>query len=133
RLDPQYLELEITESMAMMNESYVLKTLEQLRELGVLVSIDDFGTGYSSLKSLSLYPITKLKIDKMFMDEKQKHNRSIVCSIIKLSHSLGMKVIAEGVETIEQLNFLKEDNCDEIQGYYFSKPLPALQLSSFLS
>src|SRR5690625_781212 len=130
-LEPHYLELEITESMAMMNEKFVLKTVKKLRKLGVFVSIDDFGTGYSSLKSLSFFPVTKLKIDKMFMDERQKHNRTIVRSIIRLSHSLNLKVIAEGVETLEQMKFLKEEKCDEIQGFYFSKPLPAQQLPQF--
>lgn len=121
---PQYLELEITESMAMANETFILTTLHRLRNLGVLISIDDFGTGYSSLKYLSLFPITKLKIDKIFMDDKLKQNRSIVKSIINMSHSLNMKVIAEGVETKEQLNYLINERCDEMQGFYFSKPLP---------
>jgi len=132
-LDPRYLELEITESMAMTNEAFILKTMNKLRNLGVSVSIDDFGIGYSSLKTLSLYPVTKLKIDKMFMDEKLKHNKAIVRSIIKMSHSLNMKVIAEGVETSNQLNFLKRENCDEMQGFYFSKPLPPEKLPKFLT
>lgn len=131
-LEPKYLELEITESMAMTNEGYILKTLHRLRELGVLVSIDDFGTGYSSLKYLSIFPITKLKIDKTFMDRDQRQNEAIVKSIINMSHSLDMKVIAEGVETISQLEFLEKENCDEMQGYYFSKPLPPEQLTGFL-
>ncbi|MBP1948711.1 sensor domain-containing protein [Virgibacillus litoralis] len=128
-LDPSYLELEITESMAMTNEEYMLETIQQLRALGVLVSIDDFGTGYSSLKYLSLFPITKLKIDKMFMNENQKQNQAIVKSIIHMSHSLDMKVIAEGVETVDQLNFLEGEKCDEMQGFYFSKPLPPDKLT----
>lgn len=128
-LDPKYLELEITESMEMKNESYIYETIQRIRSLGVLVSIDDFGTGYSSLKSLSLFPITKLKIDKMFMDENQKQNQAIVKSIIHMSHSLDMKVIAEGVETVEQLNFLEDEKCDEMQGFYFSKPLPPEELT----
>ncbi|MFB4169516.1 EAL domain-containing protein [Virgibacillus sp. JSM 102003] len=128
-LDPSYLELEITESMAMTNEEYILETIQRLRTLGVLVSIDDFGTGYSSLKYLSLFPITKLKIDKMFMNENQKQNQAIVKSIIHMSHSLDMKVIAEGVETIDQLNFLEGEKCDEMQGFYFSKPLPPDKLT----
>lgn len=131
-LEAKYLELEITESMAMSNEHYILKTMKRLRNLGVYVSIDDFGTGYSSLKYLSKFPITKLKIDKMFMDKKQKQNQAIVKSIIKMSHSLNMKVIAEGVETFEQFKFLEQEKCDVIQGYYFSKPLPPKDLSGFL-
>ncbi|MGM8211919.1 sensor domain-containing protein [Virgibacillus sp. W0430] len=130
-LEAQYLELELTESMAMANDRNILDTIESLRQLGVSVSIDDFGTGYSSLKYLSFFPITKLKIDKMFMDEKQEQNKAIVKSIIHMSHSLNMKVIAEGVETIEQLNFLRDENCDEIQGFYFSKPLPPHRLTKF--
>lgn len=131
-LAPKYLELEITESMAMSNEEYILDMMLRLRQLGVMVSIDDFGTGYSSLKYLSVFPITKLKIDKMFMDGKQKQNQAIVKSIIHMSHSLNMKVIAEGVETNAQLAFLQEQKCDEMQGYHFSKPLPADQMATML-
>ncbi|WP_217585752.1 sensor domain-containing protein [Lentibacillus saliphilus] len=129
-LEAQYLELEITESMAMSHESYILDTMKRLRELGVHVSIDDFGTGYSSLKYLSLFPITKLKIDKMFINGKQEQNKAIVKSIIHMSHSLNMKVIAEGVETSEQLSFLEKEKCDEMQGFYFSKPLPPKDISN---
>ncbi|WP_053074925.1 sensor domain-containing protein [Ornithinibacillus californiensis] len=132
-LDPHYLELEITERMAMSNEEEILETLYALRELGVLVSIDDFGTGYSSFKYLSVFPITKLKIDRMFLNEQQKQNQAIVKSIIHMSHSLNMKVIAEGVETIEQLDFLTSERCDEMQGYLFSKPLPPKELTKFLA
>ncbi|GAA0446768.1 hypothetical protein GCM10008934_39090 [Virgibacillus salarius] len=130
-LDAKYLELEITESMAMKNEQSILDILQELRSEGILVAIDDFGTGYSSLKSLSLFPITKLKIDKMFMN-KQDENRLIVKSIIQLSHSLNMKVIAEGVETKEQFTFLQQEKCDEMQGYFFSRPVPAYQLKEML-
>lgn len=132
-LEPKYLELEITESMAMTNEKSILNTMHSLRDIGVHVSIDDFGTGYSSLKYLSMFPISKLKIDKTFMDKKHEQNRAIVRSIINMSHSLKMKVIAEGVETLHQLNFLEQENCDEMQGYYFSKPLPPDQLVHFLN
>ncbi|GGA87762.1 GGDEF and EAL domain-containing protein [Ornithinibacillus halotolerans] len=131
-LQARFLELEITESMAMSNEEEILKTLYELRSLGVLVSIDDFGTGYSSFKYLSVFPVTKLKIDKMFLDDMQKENRAIVKSIIHMSHSLNLKVIAEGVETDEQLAFLTREQCDEMQGFLFSKPLPADRLLKFL-
>ncbi|RYG74003.1 EAL domain-containing protein [Lentibacillus lipolyticus] len=131
-LDPAYLELEITESMAMSNEDDILETLKRLRKLGVLVSIDDFGTGYSSFKYLSIFPISKLKIDKMFMNENQKRNKAIVKSIIHMSHSLNMKVIAEGVETNDQLQFLVAEKCDEMQGFYLSKPLPPDELIQLL-
>jgi diguanylate cyclase (GGDEF)-like protein len=130
-LDPKYLELEITESMSMANEENVLATIKDFHQLGVSVSIDDFGTGYSSLKYLSMFPITKLKIDKMFMDDKQEQNQAIVKSIIHLSHALDIKVIAEGVETKEQFIFLEQEKCDEIQGFYFSKPLPPHELNPF--
>ncbi|WP_197046676.1 putative bifunctional diguanylate cyclase/phosphodiesterase [Oceanobacillus salinisoli] len=132
-LAPKYLDLEITESMAMSNEESILETLKGLRELGVQVSIDDFGTGYSSLKYLSLFPVNKLKIDKMFMNENPYHNKAIVKSIIRMSHSLNMKVIAEGVETEEQVQFLESEKCDEIQGFYFSKPLPSAECSFLLT
>ncbi|TGB05116.1 sensor domain-containing protein [Halobacillus salinus] len=132
-LDPHYLELEITESMAMSNEEYIIKTLNDLRNLGVHVSIDDFGTGYSSLKYLSRFPVSKLKIDKAFINENQEQNQAIVKSIIHMSHSLNMKVIAEGVETAEQLAFLKAERCDEMQGYYYSRPLPPEELSSIFT
>ncbi|MCA0969484.1 EAL domain-containing protein [Halobacillus litoralis] len=133
KLDPYYLELEITESMAMTNEEYIIQTLNDLRSLGVHVSIDDFGTGYSSLKYLSRFPVSKLKIDKAFINENQEQNQAIVKSIIHMSHSLNMKVIAEGVETAEQLAFLKEERCDEMQGYYYSRPLPPEELSSIFT
>lgn len=131
-LDPIYLELEITESMALPNEKYLLKTMQSLQELGVVVSIDDFGTGYSSLKYLSLFPVNKLKIDKMFMDTNQIQNQAIVKSIINMSHSLNMEVIAEGVETIDQVLFLQREKCDQMQGYYFSKPVEAKKFVQFL-
>ncbi|MFD1361525.1 putative bifunctional diguanylate cyclase/phosphodiesterase [Lentibacillus salinarum] len=130
-LSPEYLELEITETMAMTNEENILETMYHLRKLGVTVSIDDFGTGYSSFKYLSVFPVTKLKIDKMFINENQKQNQAIVKSIIHMSHSLDMKVIAEGVETIEQLRFLTKEKCDEMQGFYFSKPLPPEKLTKW--
>lgn len=131
-LDARYLELEITESMAMSNEEYIIYTLQGLRDLGVSVSIDDFGTGYSSLMYLSRFPVSKLKIDRVFIHENHKQNEAIVKSIIHMSHSLNLKVIAEGVETIEQLQFLKEEQCDEVQGFYFSKPLPPAKLTQIL-
>ncbi|GIP62261.1 hypothetical protein J32TS6_08160 [Virgibacillus pantothenticus] len=132
RLSPTYLELEITETMAMTNEQTVLHTLRELRKLGIPVSIDDFGTGYSSLKLLSLFPITKLKIDKMFMEQSHEENQMIVKSIIHLCHLLKLKVVAEGVETEEQFAFLKAEQCDQLQGYYFSKALPANEAQQLL-
>ncbi|SFD46787.1 PAS domain S-box-containing protein/diguanylate cyclase (GGDEF) domain-containing protein [Lentibacillus persicus] len=128
-LNAKYLELEITETMAMTNEDNIMDTMHRLRQLGVKVSIDDFGTGYSSFKYLSVFPVTKLKIDKMFINENPSQNQAIVKSIIHMSHSLDMKVIAEGVETIDQLKFLMKEKCDEMQGFYFSKPLPPEKLT----
>ncbi|MRG85596.1 EAL domain-containing protein [Salinibacillus xinjiangensis] len=131
-LNPKYLELEITESMAMSNEEFIMETLNGLKGLGVNVSIDDFGTGYSSMKYLSQFPLSKLKIDQLFIRGQREQNQSIVKSIIHLSHALNMKVIAEGVETKEQLEFLKNEKCDEIQGFYISKPVAADKVESFL-
>lgn len=132
-MSPHYLELEITESMAVSNEEFIMDTLHGLRNLGVHVSIDDFGTGYSSLKYLSQFPISKLKIDRLFISDDKKQNQAIVKSIIHMSHSLDMKVIAEGVETKEQLEFLRSQMCDEIQGYYFSKPVHPEEADRWLS
>ncbi|WP_102027534.1 GGDEF and EAL domain-containing protein [Salirhabdus sp. Marseille-P4669] len=130
-LKPDYLELEITESMAMANEEFILATLRGLQNLGVQVAIDDFGTGYSSMKYLSQFPLSKLKIDQLFIRGDREQNQAIVKSIIHLSHALNMKVIAEGVETKEQLEFLRNESCDEIQGFYFSKPVAPKEAESF--
>ncbi|MCP8615995.1 sensor domain-containing protein [Salirhabdus salicampi] len=132
-LEPKYLEMEITESMAMANEEYILETLSGLHKLGIQVSIDDFGTGYSSLKYISQFPLCKLKIDQLFIREGRGQNEAIVKWIINMSHSLNMKVVAEGVETKEQLEFLKNEKCDEMQGFYFSKPVCATKAESFFS
>lgn len=123
-LEPQYFEIEITESMAMSNEKYIIETLNGFQNLGVNVALDDFGTGYSSLKYLSQFPLSKLKIDRLFIQNKTEQNKAIVKTIIHLSHSLNLKVIAEGVENEEELHFLNSEDCDEVQGYYFSKPVP---------
>ena len=102
------------------------QALELLQSMGVMVHIDDFGTGYSSLSHLKLFPLDSLKIDKSFIKGvcENKDDAAITSAIINLSHNLGLKVIAEGVETVEQLQFLKDNGCDIVQGYYFSKPLP---------
>lgn len=124
-LDPSWLELEITESGIMQNESESILRLERINKLGIIISIDDFGTGYSSLSKLKTYPINTLKIDKSFIDDipGDSVSQDIVISIIELAHNLGYSVVAEGVERKEQLDFLIQNNCDEFQGYYFSKPL----------
>ncbi len=126
-VDLTRLDFEITESTLMDNIDVVLPVLEKLKQLGSSISIDDFGTGYSSLGYLKSLPISKLKIDKSFISEVMHNNDDaiIVNAVISLAHNLGMEVIAEGVENAAQLEFLKERKCDVIQGYYYSKPLPA--------
>ncbi|SDX94685.1 EAL domain-containing protein [Salimicrobium album] len=125
-LAPEYLVLEVTEYMAMEYDSSFL-VLEKLRDIGVGISIDDFGTGYSSLNYLKQFRIDYIKIDKSFVNEilHDENDAIIVNAIISLAHNLGMQVIAEGVETSEQLDFLIRQNCDVTQGFYFSKPLTA--------
>jgi diguanylate cyclase (GGDEF)-like protein/PAS domain S-box-containing protein len=124
-LDAQYLELELTESLMMHNIDDAVATMENLKQLGIALSIDDFGTGYSSLAYLSQFPIDYLKIDQSFVREMLNEPKvaAIVRSVTALGHSLGFKVIAEGVETAAQLDYLKHHRCDEMQGYYFSRPL----------
>ncbi|MET3681957.1 diguanylate cyclase (GGDEF)-like protein/PAS domain S-box-containing protein [Alkalibacillus flavidus] len=131
-LEPQYLEIEITETMAMSNERYIIDTLHQFEKLGVQVALDDFGTGYSSLQYLSQFPLNKIKIDRSFIQNQSKQNVAIVKSIIHLSHALNLKVIAEGVETEDDLKFLLTEQCDEVQGFYFSKPIPAQSVQGFI-
>lgn len=128
------LELELTESMAMSGEDGTLSTLRDLRQMGVHFSIDDFGTGYSNLSYLSRYPIDALKIDKSFVQQIDQSNgdAALVIAIIAMGHGLGLKVIAEGVETPEQVAFLVEQRCDEMQGFLFSRPLPPTEIESLL-
>jgi diguanylate cyclase (GGDEF)-like protein len=129
RLPPEYLEVELTESAVMSDPEESISILEQLSAMGVLVSVDDFGTGYSSMSYLRRFPIDKLKIDRVFINEiaSRPEDASIVSAIVSLAHSLRLKVVAEGVETPAQLDFLKTVGCDEYQGYHFSRPLPALE------
>jgi diguanylate cyclase (GGDEF)-like protein len=126
-LQARYLEVELTESAVMSDPEKSIAILEQLSAMGVLVSVDDFGTGYSSMSYLRRFPIDKLKIDRVFIDEivSRPEDASIVRAIVSLAHSLRLKVVAEGVETPAQLDFLKTAGCDEYQGYHFSRPLPA--------
>jgi diguanylate cyclase (GGDEF)-like protein/PAS domain S-box-containing protein len=133
-LDPRYLTIEITESTLVQQTDATLSTLRQLRNMGAHISIDDFGIGYSSLSYLKRLPIDVLKIDRSFVRDitTDPDDAAIATTIITLAHSLGLKVVAEGVETKEQLAFLREHDCDAMQGYYFSKPVPADLLGRLL-
>jgi diguanylate cyclase (GGDEF)-like protein len=126
-LPPNYLELELTESSIMQNAEFAAGMLSRLKSRGINISIDDFGTGFSSLASLKRLPIDALKIDQSFVRDAttDDDDAALVMAIITLAHNLRLKVIAEGVETEDQLRFLQLLRCDEIQGYFFSKPLPA--------
>jgi len=133
-LDPNYLELEITESVMMKDEDIAIETLRQLKDRGVHISIDDFGTGYSSLSHLKRFPVEKLKIDASFIREITTDNddAAITTAIIAMAHSLKLKVIAEGVETVGQLKFLRSLKCDAMQGYLFSPAIPADEVTKML-
>lgn len=133
-LPPQYLELELTEGIAMDDPFRAIAVMDDLHEHGIRMSIDDFGTGYSSLAYLKRFQIYKLKIDQSFVRDivDDPEDRAIVAAIVNLANSLGMQTIAEGVETSEQLEFLRLQGCNEVQGYYFSKPLPADQFESYV-
>ena len=133
-LDPSCLELELTESLFMSDVTPAVELLHRMKSLGVNLSIDDFGTGYSSFSYLSRFPIDVLKIDRSFVNDitHDANDAAIVASIIALAHNLRLSVIAEGVETAEQLDYLRHQGCDEMQGYYFSKPLPAHEFEQLL-
>jgi EAL domain-containing protein (putative c-di-GMP-specific phosphodiesterase class I) len=126
-LAPAWLALEITESSIMKHEEQTIKTLLALRDMGVKLSIDDFGTGYSSLSYLKRFAVDKLKIDQSFVRDitVDPNDAAIVSAIIAMSKQLGLKTVAEGVETDEQLQFLTRLECDEYQGYLYSKPVAA--------
>ncbi|MCI0506655.1 MAG: EAL domain-containing protein [Gammaproteobacteria bacterium] len=125
-LDPRYLELEITESVLLENADNACETLRELHDLGVQLAIDDFGTGYSSLNYLKQFTIHTLKLDRTFIEDigTNANDAAIVEAVIGLGHSLRLKVVAEGVETEKQLNYLRDRGCDEVQGFYFSCPVP---------
>ena len=134
-LAPEALELEITESMVMGNVAKSIEIMNKLKELGVAIAVDDFGTGYSSLNYLKQFPIDTLKIDRSFVCDLDTDagDAAIVTAIISLGKALNLKVVAEGVETLEHLNILQDKKCQEIQGYYFSRPLPADQFEKLLT
>lgn len=133
-VDPSVLEFELTESMLMHEPAKAVATLEQFRTYGLRLSMDDFGTGYSSLSYLRRFPLDSLKIDSAFVRDLATNadDQAITLAIISMAHSLKLKVVAEGVETIEQIDLLANVGCDEIQGFYFSKPLPAHEIERML-
>ena len=130
----ELLELELTESGLMENEDKAVEVLNNLRSQGVRLAIDDFGTGYSSLAYLKRFPLDVLKIDKSFIDDipSVQDDMEITATIVAMGHILGFKVLAEGVETLEQLAFLREKGCDTYQGFIKSKPLPAEEFAQLL-
>ena len=135
RLQPQYLELELTESFLLRDTERTVTTLDAMKALGIRLAIDDFGTGYSSLSYLTRLPVDELKIDRSFIAPLGNPDSEypIVKAIVAMAHSLGLIVVAEGVETNSQLNALRALQCDIFQGYLFSKPFPADGLADVLS
>jgi len=133
-LDPRWLEIEITENMVMHDGEQMVDMLRAIKRLGVQIAVDDFGTGYSSLSYLRRFPVDRLKVDRSFVQEmaKDADSAAIVRTIIALGHNLGLKVVAEGVESEEQIAFLADNGCDELQGYYFSKPISAWRFRKLL-
>jgi EAL domain-containing protein (putative c-di-GMP-specific phosphodiesterase class I) len=129
-LESQHLELEITESLVMNNLESTIENLNRLKKMGLQLSIDDFGTGYSSLSYLKRFNLDKLKIDKSFVRdlERDPNDAAISASIIALAHKMNLKVIAEGVENAQQAEFLKSQQCDEVQGYFYGRPMSVAQI-----
>jgi EAL domain-containing protein (putative c-di-GMP-specific phosphodiesterase class I) len=134
-LESQYLELEITESLIMEDVERAIDVMNKLQAMGVQLSIDDFGTGYSSLSALKHFPVARLKIDQSFVQclPGNVDDRSIAMAIIALGHRLNLKVVAEGVETDTQRAFLRDNDCDEMQGYFFSRPVPSADIEKMFA
>ncbi|MEI9402593.1 EAL domain-containing protein [Mesorhizobium argentiipisi] len=134
-LEAKYLELELTESLIMQNVDMAVSTMNALQSLGVQISIDDFGTGYSSLSALKTFPVARLKIDKSFINDlvTDENDQAVASAVISLGQKLNLRVIAEGVETNDQVAFLRKNNCDEMQGYHFSKPVSAQGIAKLLN
>ena len=132
---PHHLEIEITESIAMESAEVVVANLESLRNMAVGISIDDFGTGYSSLTYLKRYPINSLKIDRSFVTDVATNpaDAGIVRAVVEMAHGMKLNVIAEGVETKDQFAHLQKYGCDEMQGYWFSRPLPVEAINKLLA
>jgi EAL domain-containing protein (putative c-di-GMP-specific phosphodiesterase class I) len=135
KMPPEHLEIEITETTAMQDVQVAGEILAALDALGVRLAIDDFGTGYSSLAYLKRFPLDVLKIDKAFVQDIQHDSnvQAIAEASITLGHKLGLEVVAEGVETLEQLQFLRHHDCDMIQGYYLSRPMPRQDMAQFIA
>lgn len=133
-LEAGYLELEVTESLIMQDIDLAVATMNELQSLGVQISIDDFGTGYSSLSALKTFPVARLKIDKSFINDlaADENDQAVASAVISLGQKLNLRVIAEGVETDDQVAFLRRNNCDEMQGYHFSKPVSASDIGELL-
>jgi len=134
-MEPGLLELEITESMMMSNTSKMITLLDKIKKIGVRLAIDDFGTGYSSLSQIQHFPVDTLKIDRSFIRNIPENDRdnAITHAIIAMGETLGLTVVAEGVETLEQMNFLKEHSCNEMQSYFFSKPIEPDKFADLLN
>lgn len=133
-LDPSYLEFEITENSLIRYIDHTNNTLNQLRDMGIKISLDDFGTGYSSLSYLKNLPVDIIKIDKAFVKSIDNNvERAITNAIIDLGHKMDLCITAEGVETREQFDILKDQGCDRVQGFLFSKPLPKVQIEKNIS
>lgn len=134
KIDPRYIEVEITETISMTNMTNTLRILNELKAIGISIAIDDFGTGHSSLSYLKKFPIDTLKIDKSFIMgiAESSEDKIIAQTIISMSHSLGFKTVAEGIETSLHAEMLQEMGCDELQGYYFSRPIPKDKFTKFL-
>ena len=132
-LSPAFLELEITESTILHEDDGTLDALRELSEMGISLALDDFGTGYSSLSYLQKFPIDRVKIDRSFVQRlSTEDGRSLAGAIISMAHNLDIGVVAEGVETREQAEFLRETGCDELQGFLFSPAVPLEQFAQFL-
>jgi len=133
-MPPACLQLEVTESLAAQDQDTQAR-LHELKALGVKLALDDFGTGYSSLSSLHLLPVDTVKIDRSFVCQADTsyHHRVLIEATVKVAQSLGMTTVAEGIETRSQLDVVREQRCDKVQGYYFSRPLPAGELLDWLA
>ena len=131
--NPAYITLELTESMVMQDVNSTLSTLRSLKKLGLSISLDDFGTGYSSLSYLRRFPIDELKIDKSFVNDihTDPDDAAIASAVIAMGLSLGLNVVAEGVERQEQIQLLRDMRCSQVQGYYFARPMDAQSFSHF--